>query len=258
MYDKCLDVNKYRDWLIAQAKGGAQYWYGAVYQRATASLLASKRKQYPAHYTSGRMAKYNRDISNGVFVGDCVNGAVKGAIWTDLGAHPIKYKSHGCPDTNADGMFDLCAKAGQHGGIDTLPNKPGILLHKNGHVGVTIGDGKAVEFRGFAYGCVITNVKDRGWKDWAMLPWVDYAQQSVAPVDKPVDKGDKPVDKPKTYKTTGNVWARTEPIVRDETRLYVIKRDTVVDVVKPCDGWTMIRTNDGKLAYVSNKYLKEE
>ena len=51
---------------------------------------------------------------------------------------------------------------------------------------------------------------------------------------------------------------RTAPIVQDDTRLYVIKRDTVVDVVKPCDGWTMIRTSDGKLAYISNKYLKEE
>lgn len=255
MVDKCLDVNKYRDWLIAQAEGGAQYWYGAVYQRATASLLASKARQYPAHYTAGRMAKYNRDVKMGVFVGDCVNGAVKGAIWTDLGTHPISYKSHSCPDTNADGMYNLCAKAGPHGTIDTVPDQPGILLHKRGHVGVTIGDGKAVEFRGFAYGCVITKVKDRGWKDWAMLPWVDYDAQ---PVDKPVDKGDKPVDKPKTYKTTGNVWARTAPIVHDDTRLCVIHRDSVVDVIQPCDGWTMIRTDEGRVAYVSSKFLKGE
>lgn len=243
-YDKCLPVNKYRDWLIAQAQNGAQYWYGAVYQRATAGLLASKAKQYPEHYKSNRMRKYNSDIARQVFVGDCVNGAVKGAIWTDLGTHPIRYKSHGCPDTNADGMYNICAQACQHGGIDTLPDKPGILLHKKGHVGVTIGDGEAVEFRGFAYGCVITKINVREWKEWAAIPWVDYSA-SAEDVE------------PARHVTTGNVWARTSPAVEDNNKAFVIKAGSIVDVVAPCDGWTMINVN-GTTRYVYSKYIKEE
>lgn len=248
-YDKCLPVNKYRDWLIEQAQNGAQYWYGVIYQRATAGLLASKAKQYPDHYKSNRMRKYNSDIARQVFVGDCVNGAVKGAIWTDLGTHAIKYKSHGCPDTNADGMYNLCKINGEHGTIDTVPDRAGLLLHKSGHVGVTIGDGKAVEFRGFDYGCVITEIKKRDWKEWAVIPWVDYSAV--------VEKSPEGDADPTHHVTTGNVWARTSPAVADDNKAFVIKAGSVVDVVAPCDGWTMINVN-GTTRYVSSKYIKEE
>lgn len=244
-YDKCLTANAYREWLIEQADNGAQYWYGAVYQRASAQLLTQKARQYPAHYKSNRMRKYNSDIQRGVMVGDCVNGAVKGAIWTDLGTHAIKYKSHGCPDTNADGMYNLCAAACDHGGIDTLPDEPCILLHKSGHVGVTIGGGKAVEFRGFDYGCVITNIKDRDWQAWARMPWVDYSADAAP---EPDTSG---------YQAAGNVWCRSTPEVADNNKLYVIKAGDNVDALKPCDGWTMVITKDGKIGYVSTKYLKE-
>nr|DAG49543.1 MAG TPA: SH3 domain protein [Caudoviricetes sp.] len=254
MIDKCLDVNKYRDWLVKQAEDGAQYWYGAVYQRASAQLLLQKSRQYPEHYKSNRMSKYNSDVRRGVFVGDCVNGSVKGAIWTDLGTHAIKYKSHGCPDTNADGFYKLCANACKHGSIDSVPDAPGILLHKSGHVGVTIGDGKAVEFRGFNYGCVITKIRDRGWKEWAYMPWVDYdAATDVKPAE-PAEA--EPAGK--VWKTTGNVWARSYPMVAADNKMQVIRNGAVVDVIKPCDGWMLIRTADGKLAYVSKKYLREE
>lgn len=249
MYEKCLPQNEYRKWLIAQADSGAQYWYGAVYQRATPQLLAQKSAQYPSHYTANRLSKYNRDIKNGVMVGDCVNGAVKGAVWTDLGTHDIKYKSHGCPDTNADGIYNLCAKTEEHGNIDTVPDIPGILLHKNGHVGVTIGDGKAVEFRGFNYGCVITEIKDRGWLNWSRLPWVEYEAE---------EKSEEGAENVAGYKASGNVWCRSTPEVAEDNKVYVIKAGENIDVLKPCDGWTMIITKHGKIGYVSSKYIKEK
>ena len=40
------------------------------------------------------------------------------------------------------------------GTMDTLPEIPGIALRFDGHVGVYIGGGYAVEERGFNYGCV--------------------------------------------------------------------------------------------------------
>ena len=40
------------------------------------------------------------------------------------------------------------------GTMDTLPEIPGIALRFDGHVGVYIGGGYAVEARGFNYGCV--------------------------------------------------------------------------------------------------------
>ena len=58
--------------------------------------------------------------------------------------------------------------------MDTLPEVPGVALRFDGHVGVYVGNGYAVEERGFNYGCVRTRVKDRKWTHWYQLPFVDY------------------------------------------------------------------------------------
>ena len=60
------------------------------------------------------------------------------------------------------------------GTIDTLPEIPGVALRSDGHVGVYVGDGYAVEERGFSYGCVKTKVSSRKWTHWFQLPFVDY------------------------------------------------------------------------------------
>ena len=58
--------------------------------------------------------------------------------------------------------------------IDTLPEVPGIALRFDGHVGVYIGGGYAVEERGFNYGCVKVKVSFRKWTHWYRLPFGDY------------------------------------------------------------------------------------
>lgn len=82
-----------------------------------------------------------------------------------------KYASNGFPDKSANGTLSWLKSLGcKNGKISTLPNVPGILLFSPGHVGVYIGDGYAVEARGFKYGVVKTKVSARGWTDWAYLP----------------------------------------------------------------------------------------
>ena len=60
--------------------------------------------------------------------------------------------------------------------MDSLPEVPGIALRSDGHVGVYVGGGYAVEERGFNYGCVKTRVKDRKWTHWYYLPFIDYGE----------------------------------------------------------------------------------
>ena len=72
-------------WLREQARLKRPYWYGTYYLPCTETLLTKKAKQYPTHYKSDRMARYRQDIKNGQICGDCVNGAIKGAIWSELG-----------------------------------------------------------------------------------------------------------------------------------------------------------------------------
>jgi peptidoglycan hydrolase-like protein with peptidoglycan-binding domain len=62
------------------------------------------------------------------------------------------------------------------GEIGTLPDKPGIAVRFSGHVGVYVGGGEVVEWRGFKHGCVVTDVKKRGWTHWYELPWVEYGE----------------------------------------------------------------------------------
>ena len=180
----------FADWCLKMAEKKSPYWYGTCVYKASNSVLTSKTKQYPDHYGSSRTSRYKQDIANKQVVADCVGGC-KGYAWTGGGIGVLesigndqkyisKYGSNGCPDKSASGMFEYCKKKGMDWGtIGTLPEIVGLALFTDGHVGYYVGDGYAVEWRGFNYGCVKTKVKDRTWKNWAKLPFIDYGDGTV-------------------------------------------------------------------------------
>ena len=187
---------------------GQPYWYGSVVYKCTENLRARKAKQYPAHYGSSRTARYRDDIAKKKVCADCV-GLIKGYNWTNGGQGVIesigtdrtfssKYGAHGCPDKSANGMFSYAKSKGcAWGTIATLPEVPGLALTKDGHVGYYIGNGWAVEWQGFAYGCVKTQVSKRPWTHWYALPFIDYGDAiHSAPVRTP--------DTPATEYTLGS------------------------------------------------------
>lgn len=143
---------------------GQPYWYGSCVYKCTQSLLDRKSWQYPAHYTSGRMKRYKDDIAKKKVCTDCVV-ACNGYAWTNEGQGVLesigtgknfssKYGAHGCPDKSANGMFSWAKSKGTEWGvISILPEIPGIALRFDGHVGYYVGNGYAVEWRGFNYGC---------------------------------------------------------------------------------------------------------
>ena len=184
--DKCINVIEYVYWLREQARLKRPYWYGCCYYPCSESLLQRKAKQYPSHYTAGRMSTYRKHIAAKQIAGDCVNGAIKGAIWSELGTRAPHYQSHGCPDKSADGMFEFCKKQGMPwGAIKTLPEKAGIAVRFGGHVGIYVGNGEVVEWKGFNYGCVVTKLKSGKWTHWYELPWIiynDIAEKQPEPV----------------------------------------------------------------------------
>ena len=159
---------------------GAKYWYGTCWYDSSESLLTRKAKQYPPHYTSGRMPTYRKHIAEKCMVCDCV-GLIKGFFWTNGGTGPNKYKSNNCPDTSANGMIALCPETWP---ISKMPDTPGLVLWKNGHIGINIGGGKAIEARGFEHGVVLTAVSARGWSKAGRLPasmmtYVDMEQDDT-------------------------------------------------------------------------------
>lgn len=158
--------------------------------KCTESLRVRKAKQYPSHYGSSRTSRYRDDIAKKKVCADCV-GLIKGYCWTDGGQGVMesigtdrefssKYGGNGCPDKSANGMFTYAKSKGcDWGTMDSLPELPGVALRSDGHVGVYIGGGYAVEERGFNYGCVKTRVSSRNWTHWYKLPFIDYGEGAV-------------------------------------------------------------------------------
>lgn len=185
---------------------GQPYWYGTCVYKCTKSVLKSKTKQYPAHYGSSRTARYEKDIAANKVSADCV-GLGKGFIWTNGGVGVIEsigttntfkkgYAINGCPDKSANGMYSHAkSKKLPNGPISTIPEIPGLAVHKDKHVGYYIGNGLVIEARGFNYGIVITKLKDRDWKAWYQFPGLTYITTETEP-----EKPDDVVDAKPDYK----------------------------------------------------------
>ena len=128
--------------------------------------------------TSAREAGYKKDIAGGCMCADCV-GLIKAFFWKGGsldGAN--KYGANNCPDKSANGMYSLCK---ENGPIGTIPDIPGIIVWKSGHIGVYVGNGYTVEMQGFVKDCVKRKVTEGSWTNWGKLPasMLSYVNGSV-------------------------------------------------------------------------------
>lgn len=177
----CEEIYKHKDhWA---------YWYGTYGNKCTESKYKSKKKQYPAHYGSSRTKGYMKDIEQGRRCADCV-GMIKAFFWTG-GKYDTdpKYGTNHCPDKSANGMISYCKKTGP---IKDIPDIPGLVVWKSGHIGVYVGGGYTVEMKGFDYDCKRNKVKDGPWTKYGFLPdsMITYTDDPVEPV-KPEPIGDR-------------------------------------------------------------------
>lgn len=252
---------------------GMPYWYGTCVYACTSSLLRSKARQYPSHYSSSRMPRYKKDVADRKVCMDCI-GMIKGFFWTDggtgvreylNGGKPFtkKYASNGFPDKGANGMLAwLKSKGCKNGKMATLPDVPGILLFSSGHVGVYVGAGYAVEARGFSYGVVKTKVESRSWTAWSYLPEsiLEYDTISDALIgndaatepstDAPDDNEDHSPFPIKVKSWSVNV--RNSPNIKTGKIMRVVRMNTLLTAVgvDAKTGW--YKLSDGN--YISNKY----
>ena len=123
----------------------------------------------------GSYEAYIRANYMGLRTADCV-GLIKGYSWYNPDTGEIDYGSHGHPDVSANQFY---ANAVVKGPISTMPEIPGLILHAEGHVGIYIGGGYAIEAMGTRYGVVKTRVANRNWTGWCKSPYITYLEEGT-------------------------------------------------------------------------------
>ena len=187
--EKIKDVTNYK----------TVYALGMFGQPITRDIITQKARQLPRWYTAARVKRLTELADQGGYFGfDCVN-LIKGILWGwngDLNATNggAKYISNGVPDKDESQFIKLCND------VSTNFNKldVGEFMWMEGHCGVYIGDGLAIECTPIWRGDVqITAVKNIGekpgynsrlWIKHGKLPFVEYSVKSVENSKKSVDE----------------------------------------------------------------------
>lgn len=154
------------------------YVWGTYGNVLTESLFSYKKEQYPDGV--GNYSDFIEENWLGRRTADCV-GLIKGYGWLDASDLTIGYAENGVPDYSANQMYEYAMRNGtageDYGGMSTMPEIPGLMLWKDGHVGVYIGGGYVIEAMGTKYGVVKTEVEGRGWSGWCKLPYLTYLEE---------------------------------------------------------------------------------
>ena len=153
------------------------YVWGTFGQVLTPALFEQKKKQYPSgvgNYQTFIKANWLNKRS-----ADCI-GLIKSYLWWNGGN--IKYVAS--QDKNADMTYN---SAKEKGAINGIPEIPGILVWKKGHIGVYIGKGMVIEARGTTAGVIKSPLKGNGgagWTHWLKSPYINYGAKPITPVKK--------------------------------------------------------------------------
>lgn len=235
----------------AKAQVGRPYWFGTFGQISDAKVWENKAKQYPKYYSETRKKKAI-PAQCGKKVHDCA-GLIKGALWSETADTPAKYKA--AEDWSADMMYN---KATEKGPIKSIPEIPGILVWRKGHIGVYIGGGKVVEAKGFDYGVVESKLAGSTFTHWLKHPLFEYKTAET-----PTPTTTKPVEKPVTTTTkTPSTLTHFVNTQRDNLNvrktpngqiLTSIPKDFKVKVVEESGDWARITAPAG---WVFKSYLK--
>lgn len=147
---------------------GWGYVWGTCGWVLTPELLASKCEQYPEGV--GQDEPFIRTNWLGGRTADCV-GLIKGYGWLDAKTLTVGYAVNGMPDVGANEMF--CA-ATVTGTIDTIPERPGVAVWRDGHIGVYVGGGYVIEAVSTQFGVVKTKLAERSFTHWLEIPYIEY------------------------------------------------------------------------------------
>ena len=175
---------EFKEKLLFAQKQKTVYANGMFGQPITDSIVQQKAKQLPKWYTPTRKGMLYGLLEESFFGFDCIC-LVKAILWgwngnlKDVNGG-AKYCSNGVPDVTEDGMLNRCIDISS----DFSNIEIGEYLWTDGHCGVYIGDGLAVECTTKWDNCVqitaVHNIAEkqgyngRKWRRHGKLPYVEY------------------------------------------------------------------------------------
>lgn len=140
----------------AKSKIGTPYFYGTKMNKLTEDRMANLHRQYPQTVTNNYIAKARRQGQVGKINTDC-SGLIFGYTGKLLGSSQLYSQAKSRLSIKEWSKF---AK--------------GVVLWRQGHVGVYVGDGKVVEAKGINYGVVESDINNNPWKYGLVFSWMDY------------------------------------------------------------------------------------
>ena len=157
-----------------------------------APLNAANRARYTSNHSYNRQNERTKKIKAATadtFGFDCV-GLIKGLLWgwegdTGKTYGGAKYAANGVPDINADTMIRRCTGVT----ANFADIQPGEVVWTDGHIGIYIGNGLAVEatpsWRDRVQITAVLNIGEklgyngRRWKKRGRLPYITYSTRKT-------------------------------------------------------------------------------
>lgn len=242
-----------------------------------APMTTANKKRYINHHPYNMQparVKLINAASSDTFGFDCVC-LIKGVLWGWSGNKSkiyggAKYATNGVPDADANAMINLCSEVS----TDFEKIEIGEAVWTNGHIGVYIGNGLAIEctpawknrVQITACNCSKPGYNTRKWKKHGKLPYIDYTVASAAPATDSKPKLDVATLYKKSiagkYKVTASVGLNIRTGASSGKKsLGVLPKGTVVsnygyyNVASNGVKWLYVVTPDGVEGYCSMRYL---
>lgn len=178
-YDNTLDCSDFvqpsvknnidlAKWAQMACDNGWGYVYGTFGYVLSEQMLDDKLAQYPAMV--GENESFIRQNWLGRRTADCM-GLIKSYMWYSPDSNSIIYNGGSMPDIGCDRLFE---QASVKGTIDTIPETVGLAVWAEGHIGIYIGDGYAIEAQSTRDGVKKTKLRRRNWTHWFEIPYIQY------------------------------------------------------------------------------------
>ena len=242
-----------------------------------APMTTANKKRYIDHHPYNKQparVKLINTASADTFGFDCVC-LIKGVLWGWSGDKSkiyggAKYATNGVPDVDANALINVCSEVS----TDFSNVEVGEAVWTNGHIGVYIGNGLAVEctpawknrVQITACNCSKPGYNTRKWKKHGKLPYIDYAATSTATAKTPKPKLDVAISYAKSmagkYKVTASAGLNIRTGASSSKKsLGVLPKGTVVssygyyNIASNGVKWLYVVTPDGLEGYCSMRYL---